>query len=134
MTKPSNFTNFVDALTDELLAIPDEQVLEGTDSAAVQTKAQALLKAARAEAGRRRLAAAKVGAAALKSAASTAPASGGSVPLDEARRFIAQAQNDPRYTLAARKLGEMPDDEVLRLYWQMKQLEQSSKPDEDDNA
>jgi hypothetical protein len=130
MTKPSNFTNFVDALTDELVAMPDEQLLEGVDLTAVQANAQAHLKAARAEAGKRRLAAAKAGVAALKSVAPASSAAGGAVSLEEARRFIAQAQNDPRYTLAARKLGEMPDDEVLRLYWQMKRLAKPATPDE----
>lgn len=122
MNMPSNLMNFVDALTLELINMPDEQVLEGKDVAELQASAQALLKSARAEAGRRRLAAAKSGVAALRSKPAT------SVPVlnvsvAEARQFIAQAQNDSRYTLAARKLGEMPDEEVLRLYLQMKRLE-----------
>lgn len=123
MNKPSNFNNFVDALTQELINMPDEQVLEGKDVAELQADAQALLKTARAEAGRRRLAAARSGIAALKNK----PAATDSPVLDvsaaDARRFIAQAQNDTRYTLAARKLGEMSDEEVLRLYAQMKRLE-----------
>lgn len=122
MNLPSNLMNFVDALTLELINMPDEQVLEGKDVAELQASAQALLKSARAEAGQRRLAAAKSGVAALRSKPAT------SVPVlnvsvAEARQFIAQAQNDSRYTLAARKLGEMPDEEVLRLYLQMKRLE-----------
>ncbi len=56
MTKPSNFNNFVDALTQELIDTPDEQVLEGKDVAELQASAQALLTSARAEAGKRRLA------------------------------------------------------------------------------
>ncbi len=123
MNKPSNFNNFVDALTQELINMPDEQVLEGKDVAELQADAQTLLKTARAEAGRRRLAAARSGIAALRNK----PAATGSPVLDvsaaDARRFIAQAQNDTRYTLAARKLGEMSDEEVLRLYAQMKRLE-----------
>lgn len=123
MNKPSNFNNFVDALTQELINMPDEQALEGKDVAELQADAQALLKAARAEAGRRRLAAARSGIAALRNK----PAATDSPELDvsaaDARRFIAQAQNDTRYTLAARKLGEMSDEEVLRLYAQMKRLE-----------
>lgn len=126
MTKPSNFKNFVDALTEELIAMPDEQLLEGCDANAIQSDALAVLKAARAEAGRRRLAAAKAGVASLRSKAAEPAAPHPEVSVDEARRFLAQAQNDSRYTLAARKLGEMPDEEVLRLYRQLKQLEQGA--------
>jgi hypothetical protein len=45
MTKPSNFINFVDALTYELIAMPDEQILEGHDPNAIQGVALATLKA-----------------------------------------------------------------------------------------
>jgi hypothetical protein len=129
MTKPSNFNNFVDALTQELIETPDEQVLEGKDVAELQASAQALLKSARAEAGRRRLAAAKAGVTALRNRAVASNVHVLDVSVDEARRFIAQAQNDSRYTLAARKLGEMSDEEVLRLYSQMKRLEDAGKAD-----
>ena len=129
MTKPSNFNNFVDALTQELIDTPDEQVLEGKDVAELHASAQALLKSARAEAGRRRLAAAKAGVTALRNRPATSNVHVLHVSIDEARRFIAQAQNDSRYTLAARKLGEMTDEEVLRLYSQLKRLEDAGKPD-----
>jgi hypothetical protein len=129
MTKPSNFNNFVDALTQELIDTPDEQVLEGKDVAELQASAQALLKSARAEAGRRRLAAAKAGVNALRNRPAASNVHVPTVSVDEARRFIAQAQNDSRYTLAARKLGEMSDEEVLRLYSQMKHLEDAGKAD-----
>lgn len=123
MTKPSNFNNFVDALTQELIDMPDEHVLEGRDVAQLQADAQALLKSARAEAGRRRLAAAKAGFSAIRNQTTSPNIQLLGVSATEARRFIAQAQNDSRYTLAARKLGEMSDEEVLRLYSQMKRLE-----------
>ena len=58
MTKSSNFINFVDALTQELIDMPDEHVLEGKDVMKLRAEAQELLKSARAEAGKRRLAAA----------------------------------------------------------------------------
>nr|WP_297353867.1 hypothetical protein [uncultured Caldimonas sp.] len=127
MTKPSNFNNFLDVLTQELIDMPDEQVLDGRDVGQLQADAQALLKSARAEAGRRRLAAAKAGVGALRNQApaQNVPVSG--VSAAEARRFIAEAQNDSKYTLAARKLGEMSDEEVLRLYSQMKRLEEADK-------
>ena len=127
MTKPSNFDNFVDALTQELIDMPDEHVLDGRDVIQLQTDAQALLKSARAEAGRRRLAAAKTGIAALRSQAASPNVAVPGVSAAEARRFIAEAQNDSRYTLAARKLGEMSDEEVLRLYLQMKRLEDAGR-------
>lgn len=130
MKKPSNFDNFVDVLTQELISMPDEQVLEGKDVAELQASAQALLKSARAEAGRRRLAAAKLGVATLRNRPATTGVLVLNVPIADARRFIAQAQNDSRYTLAARKLGEMSDDEVLRLYEQMKRLEEAGKKDD----
>lgn len=132
MTKPSNFSNFVDALTQELIDMPDEQVLEGKDAAQLQAGAQALLKSARAEAGRRRLVAAKAGANALRNRPSTSNVQVLAVSAAEARRFIAEAQNDSRYTLAARKLGEMSDEEVLRLYSQMKRLEDVGKKGRDE--
>lgn len=127
MSKPSNFDSFVDALTQELIDMPDEHVLDGRNVAQLQTGAQALLKSARAEAGRRRLAAAKAGIGALRNQApsSNVPVSGASAA--EARRLIAEAQNDSRYTLAARKLGEMSDEEVMRLYSQIKRLEDAGK-------
>jgi hypothetical protein len=127
MTKPSNFNNFVDVLTQELIDMPDEQVLEGRDVAQLQADGQALLKSARAEAGRRRLAAAKAGVGHLRKQASSPSVQLSAVSAAEARRFIAEAQNDSRYTLAARKLGEMSDEEVLRLYSQMKRLEDAGK-------
>jgi len=123
MTMPSNFNNFVDALTQELIDMPDEQVLDGRDAAELQARAQMLLKSARAEAGRRRLAAAKASVSALRNKPTISNAQLAAVSAAEARRIIAEAQNDSRYTLAARKLGEMSDDEVLRLYSQMKRLE-----------
>jgi hypothetical protein len=122
MTKPKNpFDNFTDALVDELIAMADDQVLDGLDPAAVQAEGLEVLKAAKVEAGRRRLAAAKAGVAVSKvlRAAVGEP----SVSVAEARRYLSQAANDSRYTLAARSLGDLSDDEVLRLYAQMKTLE-----------
>ncbi len=130
MTKQSNFTKFVDALTDELLAMPDEQLLEGVNVSDVDARAQACLQAAKAEAGKRRLAVAKVGVAANKAEHSSTAPSGVLIPVQDARRFIAAVKNDSRYTLAARNLVEMSDDEILRLYCQMMQLrEKTDGPD-----
>jgi len=132
MTKPSNFNNFMDALTQELIDMPDEQVLEGRDVRELQAGGQALLRSARAEAGKRRLAAAKAGVSALRNKPDTSNVQVLAVSAAEARRFIAEAQNESRYTLAARKLGEMSDDEVLRLYSQMKRLEDAGAKGRDE--
>lgn len=122
MTKTKDeLENFIGILLDELISMPDEQLLADVDPAAAQAEGMRLLQAAKAQAGRARLAAAKAGLAAL----STRPSvSSVVVSIEEARRFIAHATNDGRYTLAARSLGEMPDDEVLRLYRNLKTLEQ----------
>lgn len=124
-TKPTNeFENFIDALVDELIAMPDDRVLEGLDPASVQADGLRLLQAAKAEAGRARLTAAKAGFAALKERPAAVAAE---VSADEARRFIAQAENDGRYTLAARSLGELSDDEVRKLYRKIKTLESGAE-------
>jgi hypothetical protein len=45
------------------------------------------------------------------------------VSLSEARVFLEAAMNDQLYTLAARSLGEMSDDDILRLYRQLHQIQ-----------
>lgn len=112
---------FLDALTDELIAMPDEQVLQGIEAKAFQASGLEMLTNAKTEAGRRRLAAAKARAEAAWS--QKGPGLVVQVPADEARRYLASAANDERYTMAARNLNEMSDDDVLRLYAQLKRLE-----------
>lgn len=127
-TKPTNeFHTFIDALVDELIATPDEHILEGHDPAAVQAKGLELLQAAKAKAGRSRLAAAKAGYAVSKARPAVAPQS---VSADEARRFLAQAANDPQVTLAARNLGELSDVEAIALYSKFKSIESPKGGDE----
>jgi hypothetical protein len=116
----NEFENFIDTVVDELIAMPDDKVLEGIDPAAVQEMGLRLLQGAKSQAGRARLAAAKAGVAAARTRSVAASAA---VTPEEARRFIAQAANDGRYTLAARSLGDLPDDEALRLYNKLKALE-----------
>ncbi|RIV77682.1 hypothetical protein [Burkholderia pseudomallei] len=120
----NEFENFIDALVDELIAMPDDQVLEGRDPADVQADGLRLLRAAKAEAGRARLAAAKAAVAASKERPA-AEVTG--VSVEDARRFIGQVTNDGRYTLAARNLGELSDEEVLNLYKKIKALESGSE-------
>lgn len=118
------FENFLGTLINELIEMPDEQVLHGIDPSTAHTEGVRLLQAAKVQAGKARLAAAKAGRAAGQTR-TVAKVVG--VTPEEARRFIAQAANDGRYTLAARSLNDMPDDEALRLYIQLKSLE--SDPD-----
>src|SRR5471032_3036531 len=96
------FENFTNTLVDELIALPDEQILAGRDPAAVQAEGLRLFQAAKVQAG-------LAGLAALKKAST-------SVTPEEARQFIARTANDGRYTLAARSLGDMSDEKALRLY------------------
>ncbi len=130
--KPTPSDLFLDALTDELIAMPDEQVLDGANAVAIQARGLDRLNKARAEAGRHRLAAAKVRAAAARS--QKAPEVMVPVPIEVARSYIASAANDTRYTLAARNLNEMSDEDVLRLYAQMKHLESQNDGPGEPNA
>lgn len=126
-TKQTNeFDNFVDALVDELIATPDDQVLEGLDPAAVQANGLRLLQAAKAKVSRSRLAAAKAGYSAMKAKPATAPMN---VSPEEARRFIAQAANDGRFTMAARNLGELSDEEAISLYTKLRTVESAGDGD-----
>jgi hypothetical protein len=123
--KQSSFDNFLESYLRELMAMPDEEVLAGADRKTIKDDALALLKSARAEAGRRRLAAARKRLAASKRLPEIAV-----VSAAEARVFLRQAANDARYTLAARELGEMSDEDVIQLYIQLKQLEAISKEED----
>lgn len=127
-TKPTNeFDSFIDSFVDELIATSDDQILEGLDPAAVQAKGLGLLQAAKTNASRSRLAAAKAGYAALKSKPAMVPPN---VSAEEARRFLVQAANDSRFTLAARNLGELSDDEAIALYTKLKSIESSRDGDD----
>ena len=126
-TKPTNeFDNFIDALVDELIATPDDDVLDHRDPAAVQANGLRLLQAAKGKVGRSRLAAAKSGYSALRMRPETAPQN---VSPEQARRFIAQAANDGRFTMAARNLGELSDDEAIALYTKLKSVESTGDGD-----
>ena len=125
---PNEFENFIDTLVDELISMSDDKVLEGIDSAVVQAEGVRILQAATAQAGRARLAAAKAGVSKMK--ARPVSASVG-ITSEEARQFIAKAANDGRYTLAARSLSDMPDDEAVRLYNKLKSLESSAEEGEE---
>lgn len=114
-------------LAEELLAMPDSEILDNDNPSALREKNIAMVAAAKAAAGRRRLAA---GRAAFESAKTT-PRSILGVNVATARAAIEAAMNDDQYTLAARSLGEMSDEDILRLYHQMERLKAlQDKPDD----
>ena len=115
----------------ELLDMTDKEVLNGEDPEKIRAQGLQLLQAAKTEAGRRRLAKARVSMEAAKTAPSLKIAD---VTPMEARRYIEQAANNPLFTMAARALSEMSDEDILRQYLQLRHLEQelgSSKGDEE---
>lgn len=110
---------FIDAYLEDLQSQTDEDLLGGAQAQAEDhARFTRILEAAKREAGKRRLTAAR---AALNARAAPSAAVE-PVDLVEARRFIAEAANDARITLAARELDEMPDEDVERLYRQLKEL------------
>ncbi len=127
--KPDELAIFLQTQLEDLLEMSDEDLLEGTNPDVLKSNHLAMITAAKAEAGRRRMAAAKAGVA-IKNAASisTMP----HVSLMEARAFLQIAMNDDQYTMAARSLGEMSDDDVMRVYRQLHQLK--SKNETPDNG
>lgn len=130
--KPTPSDKFLDALTDELIAMPDEQVLDSVDAKAVQAFGLTLLNSAKSEAGRRRMAAAKARAAGARTQRPVTPVT--DVSAAEARRYLAGASNDARYTLAARNLNDMSDEDIFRLYAQMKSLEAQADDQKDSDT
>lgn len=124
MTTPKNL-DVLDVLMDahlaELMDMSDEQVLDGADPASAQVAGLRMLDSAKAEAGRRRLAKARDRLVAAKAAGPASQEPG--ISPQVARAFLRLAANDGRYTLAARGLDEMSDDDAVRLYLQLKHLE-----------
>jgi hypothetical protein len=124
------FDVLLDTYLDELMATPDEEILDGDDPAIVKAAGIEMLEAAKARAGRLRLAAARERMAAQRKNSKEALPSLGSI--EEARAFLRTASNDPKFTLAARGLDEMSDDDILRLYQQYVRLAAvQRKPDEE---
>lgn len=125
--KSDELAMFLQTHLEELLDMSDEDILEGKDPKAIKSEGMAMLEAAKAEAGRRRMAVARAGMAVRKaSAIQSVP----QVSVNEARSFLEAAMNDDRYTLAARSLGEMSDEDILRFYCQLHQLKtENETPD-----
>ncbi len=125
--KQDEFDALLDSYLAELVATSDDEVLGGEDPAALKARGMGVLAAAKAEAGRRRLMVAKAKLAIGKSG--SAKVSENPVSALAAREFLRKASNDPRFTLAARGLDEMSDDDALRLYEQIRRLENISPSD-----
>ncbi|HKU90510.1 MAG TPA: hypothetical protein VJP84_12005 [Steroidobacteraceae bacterium] len=115
-------SKLLDNFFDELQAMPDRDVLAGESPQAVRARAADRLARATQEAGRRRLAAARIQAVHVN----RAPVK--PVSVQEARDYIARVIEDRHYTLAARQLEEMPESEILRLYEQLRELEDDAGP------
>lgn len=119
---------FLKTLAEELLAMPDSEILDGDDPTVLRKENMAMVKKAKSIAGRRRLAAGRAGFIASQSAAQPTE----KVSVNMARAVIEAAMNDEHYTLAARSLGEMSDEDILRIYHQMERLKaKQDKPDDD---
>jgi hypothetical protein len=126
--KPDAFDKLLDTYVEELKAMTDQQALDGADPAAMEHEGHAMLQRSREAAGRRRLAAAREKLAQQTPAfagQSAAPA----VTAQQARRFLEQAANDRRFTMAARELKELSDEEILRRYAMLKRLESEQSGD-----
>jgi hypothetical protein len=124
MTNPQKPEDGLEVLLDSLLAelmeMTDAQVLEGVDPAAVQAKGLALLSAAKQEAGRLRLAAARTEVALTN--ANRPAENTSSVNAADAKAFLREAANSGHFTLAARGLDEMSDDDAIRIYKKLLRL------------
>lgn len=129
--KPDAFDKLLDTYVEELKEMSEAQALDGADPATVEKQGAALLQQSREAAGRRRLAAARAKLA--RETASPNPVGAEpAVSAQEARSYLARASNDHRYTMAARELKDMSDEEALRLYTQMKKLEREQLPPDQD--
>jgi hypothetical protein len=123
--KPDSMDNLMNTVLAELLEMEDEAVLAGEDPEKVKATGLKLLDQAKAEAGRRRLAAARRKRDSKDVDLVAVP----TVTAQEARAFLRQAANDGRYTLAARGLEEMSDEDAVRLFQQIKRLEAEASRD-----
>lgn len=125
--KPDPFDTLIDSYIEELIAMSDADVLDGADALTSQKEGLTLLDRAKAEAGRRRLTAARAKQAAQGSRREEADVE--QVTAQEARAFLQQAANDGDYTLAARDLNDLSDHEALYLYQQFKSLQAQNDAD-----
>jgi hypothetical protein len=118
---------FLDALAEELRTMSDTDALEGENAEELVKLGDRLLKSAREEAGKLRMADAKRKVSVVSKTRTThAPPS-----VAEAKRYL---ESRPNLTLAARGLNELSDADVLDLFNQAKSLEDASDADAEDNG
>jgi hypothetical protein len=110
---------FMRTLVHELANMPDNQVLEGEDVNQLLDEGVSLLATVTEEAGRRRLARAREKLTAVRG---SRPNAAVGLSAAEARAKLRQLSNTTVFTLAARELSDMSDDDVLRLYQQVMDL------------
>jgi len=120
-TKPS-VEKLLNSYLEELLSLSDKDILVGADPAALKAEAHRMLDTAKMLAGKRRLASAKAQVASQAKISTTQIPNVSSL---EARAYLKKAANDPRFTLAARELEEMSDEDAMMLYQQIRLLEES---------
>jgi hypothetical protein len=118
--KPKN-ERFLDALVEELRTMSDTDVLEGENAESLVKLGESLLKDAREEAGKLRMADAKR----KLSVASDNSTYVSPCTASEARMYLASL---PELTLAARGLNDLSDEDVLDLFRQAKSLESAPSP------
>ncbi|MBK9132436.1 MAG: hypothetical protein IPM20_12470 [Gammaproteobacteria bacterium] len=117
---------FLDALVEELRTMSDTDVLEGENAEELVKLGEHLLKSARGEAGKLRMADAKHKLSVVsKTREIITPPS-----VEEAKRYL---ESHPNLTLAARGLNELSDSDVLDLFNQAKSLEKASNADAEDS-
>jgi hypothetical protein len=121
--KPESANTFFASMLEELMAMPDDEVLEGEEPKKVLARRDAALQAAKKAAGQKRMAAAKTQLAAHKIE------EGAGQPIDakRAREYISQVANDPRYTLAARNATGLTGEEAVALYLRIKAMEKAAE-------
>jgi DNA invertase Pin-like site-specific DNA recombinase len=107
----------LDALLAELMTMSDQQVLDGEDASAVQARGLTMLSSAKQAAAKRRLAAAKAGVAMSRAEGR----SGTETPITGAQakaylRTLGDAANAGQFTLAARQLADLSDEDALAIY------------------
>jgi hypothetical protein len=115
----------------ELIATPDSEILEDTSEAAERAIGSKILDSARASAAKRRMQAAKAGIADTVVNLNFAK-----TPFSPAvaRAYLAKRYGDDCMTLAARNIGDLSDDDVLRLYAQLLHLEEQSRKAKTDDS
>jgi hypothetical protein len=122
--KPGN-EKFLNGLVEELQTMSDTDALEGENAEALVKLGERLLKSAREEVGKVRMAEAK-----RKLSVVSALQSADNPPtVAEARNYLASRAN---LTLAARGLNELSDEDVLDLFSQAKSLERAADGDAED--